>query len=101
MRIIVTVRGSLAQLSPREREVGRLLVEGNTNKTIAFSLQVSVSTVKGHLERMMHKLTLANRVQLSVWLVSHPESVSGMAVEVASVRPFPPILAFPLPQLSA
>lgn len=101
MRIIGTVRGSLAQLSPRECEVGRLLVDGQSNKAIAFSLQISVSTVKGHLERMMRKLTLANRVQLSVWLVSHPESVSGVAVEVASAHPFPPILAFPLPQLSA
>lgn len=101
MRIIVSVRGRLAQLSPREREVGRLLAHGSSNKDIAFSLRISTSTVKGHIARMMRKLTLVNRVQLSVWIVEHPEAVDGTAVEIALVLPFPPILAFPLPQLSA
>jgi DNA-binding CsgD family transcriptional regulator len=88
MKIIATVTGYLVQLSPRECQIGRLLAHGSTNKVIGHNLGISPNTVKGHMANMTAKLLLANRVQLSAWLVMHPESVDGLAVDRELVLPF-------------
>ncbi len=46
----------LAPLTPREREVLFLLVEGAGRKEIAARLQLSVNTVRTHLQSLMAKL---------------------------------------------
>jgi len=56
-------------LTSREREVLRQLVDGLSNEEIAVNLNVSESTVKKHLGRVMTKLHLDNRVQLAVYSV--------------------------------
>jgi DNA-binding CsgD family transcriptional regulator len=50
-------------LTPREREVLRLLVGGASNRTIADELLVTVGTVKSHVRRILHKLDAVNRTQ--------------------------------------
>ena len=47
---------SADDLSPREREVLHLVVEGNTNKEVAAAMGISVKTVEIHRKRMMEKL---------------------------------------------
>lgn len=47
---------SLAKLTPREREVMELIVEGRHNKEIARALGISVRTVEVHKARIMTKL---------------------------------------------
>lgn len=51
-------------LSPREREVLRLIAEGYSNREIAKQLVISVNTVEVHRSRLMQKLNLHNRAQL-------------------------------------
>lgn len=51
-------------LSPREREVMRLLAEGYSNKEIAEKLVVSPSTVHTHRSNLMSKLGLSSRREL-------------------------------------
>ncbi|ABK44594.1 two component transcriptional regulator, LuxR family [Magnetococcus marinus MC-1] len=46
------------QLSPREKEVVRLVADGQTNKEIARSLGISPKTVDTHRTRLMRKLNL-------------------------------------------
>ncbi len=53
-------------LSPREREVLKLVVKGLTNKEIARSLNISESTVKNHLTSTMEKFHVNNRVEAAV-----------------------------------
>lgn len=53
----------LAQLTPRELEVLRLLPLGLTNRQIADRLFVSAGTVKLHVERIIAKLAVADRTQ--------------------------------------
>lgn len=56
----------LAELTPREREVVRLIGSGLSNEEIAGQLYVSQSTVKTHAGRAMTKLAARDRAQLVV-----------------------------------
>lgn len=53
-------------LSPREKEVLKLVVKGLTNKEIARSLNISESTVKNHLTSTMEKFHVNNRVEAAI-----------------------------------
>jgi DNA-binding NarL/FixJ family response regulator len=52
------------QLTPREREILKLIAEGHTSQEIADSLFISLKTVLGHRSRLMEKLGLKNRTEL-------------------------------------
>jgi DNA-binding NarL/FixJ family response regulator len=52
----VTKRDLLATLSPRQREVLRLIAEGRTTKQIAQVLEISVKTVETHRAQLMERL---------------------------------------------
>lgn len=55
-----------ANLSPRELEVLKLLVEGKTNTEIAKELFLSPNTIKTHVKGIMNKLVVDDRVQAAV-----------------------------------
>ena len=52
-----------ADLTPREREVLALLVEGLSNPEIAARLSVSRSTAAGHVSNILGKLGVSNRAE--------------------------------------
>jgi DNA-binding NarL/FixJ family response regulator len=54
------------ELTPREREIVRLIATGLSNEEIAGQLYVSRSTVKTHAGRAMLKLAARDRAQLVV-----------------------------------
>jgi RNA polymerase sigma factor (sigma-70 family) len=51
-------------LTPRERQVLKLLAEGNSNKEIANTFAISQRTVETHRARLMKKLELHSMNQL-------------------------------------
>lgn len=53
-----TKRDLLATLSPRQREVLRLIAEGRTTKQIAQELEISVKTVETHRAQLMERLDI-------------------------------------------
>lgn len=57
----------LDQLSPREREVLRLLARGYRYKEIATKLTISIKTVESHVSAVLRKLQLSSRHELSAW----------------------------------
>jgi DNA-binding NarL/FixJ family response regulator len=57
----------LDQLSPREREVMRLIARGYTYKEIARRLELSVKTVETHVSAVLRKLQLSSRHELTRW----------------------------------
>ncbi|MGH9232753.1 MAG: response regulator [Acidimicrobiales bacterium] len=57
----------LDQLTPREREVLRLLARGYTYKEIARRLSVSIKTVESHVSSVLRKLQLSSRHELTRW----------------------------------
>ncbi|WP_435190288.1 LuxR C-terminal-related transcriptional regulator [Streptomyces sp. bgisy126] len=54
------------QLSPREQEVARLVVQGRANKDIAESLVLSTRTVEHHVARIMRKLNASSRTDIAL-----------------------------------
>lgn len=58
------VRARIAALTPREREVMRLVVAGRSNKHIANELGVSKKTVEAHRARMMEKMQATSLPEL-------------------------------------
>jgi DNA-binding NarL/FixJ family response regulator len=65
--ITPSVDEELDQLTPREREVLRLLARGYAYKEIAAELYISIKTVETHASNVLRKLQLSNRHQLTRW----------------------------------
>jgi DNA-binding NarL/FixJ family response regulator len=51
------------RLSPREKEVLRLVAQGSSNKEIAAHCYVSETTIKAHLRKILEKLQVKNRAE--------------------------------------
>jgi DNA-binding NarL/FixJ family response regulator len=57
----------LDQLTPREREVLRLIARGFAYKQVARRLEISVKTVESHVSAVLRKLQLSSRHELARW----------------------------------
>lgn len=57
----------LNRLTPREREVMRLIARGYTYKEVAKELVLSVKTVETHVSAVLRKLQLSDRHELTRW----------------------------------
>ncbi|MEZ5219296.1 MAG: response regulator transcription factor [Ilumatobacteraceae bacterium] len=66
-----TTDAELDQLSPRERDVLRLIARGYTYKEVAAELVLSVKTIETHVSAVLRKLQLSNRRELSRWAAAH------------------------------
>lgn len=53
----------IASLTPQQKVVLRLVVEGKLNKQIAYELDVSMTTVKAHVSAILSKLHVFSRTQ--------------------------------------
>ena len=58
-------------LTPREREVVKLVAEAHTTEQIASLLQISPRTVERHRENILAKLGMRDRVELTRWAIRH------------------------------
>jgi two-component system response regulator NreC len=59
------------QLTPRELEVLKYIVQGYTNRQIGEELSISVRTVEGHRANLSGKLGLHSRVDLVRYAREH------------------------------
>jgi len=60
-----SLAGRVAELTERERDVMRLVVEGLPNKLIADQLAISVRTVEVHRARVFEKMEVKSAVELA------------------------------------
>jgi DNA-binding NarL/FixJ family response regulator len=80
------------EFSPRELEVLEHLMRGKPNKTIAFELQMSESTVKVHIKSIMSKVSATNRTEVvcriqSADIVSRSDTALGGRTDPSVVWP--------------
>ncbi|MFM0272744.1 response regulator transcription factor [Paraburkholderia aspalathi] len=70
------------RLTPRQREVLRLLAEGKSNKQICRVLNVAEGTIKNHLYALFRQIGVSNRTEAALWLARHvtPENVRGQTL---------------------
>ena len=54
----------------------RSLMEGASNKAIAFKLVMTESTVKVHMKTILRKLRLENRTQAAIWARDHADELA-------------------------
>lgn len=70
------VAAALGRLSPREREVARLVAQGLPNKTIARALDISERTVHVHRQHVMEKVGVTSAAQLARLMIrADPKSL--------------------------
>jgi DNA-binding NarL/FixJ family response regulator len=57
------------ELTPREREILRLVAAGMANKEIAAELAITERTARTHVSNILRKLGLGSRTQAALWAV--------------------------------
>jgi DNA-binding NarL/FixJ family response regulator len=61
----------VSPVTPREREVVKLIAEAHTTEQIASLLVISPRTVERHRENILAKLGMRDRVQITRWAIRH------------------------------
>ena len=54
-------------LTPRERQIANLIADGLSNKGISRQLGIEIATTKNHVHRILAKLSLQRRGQVTAW----------------------------------
>lgn len=67
---VAEVDEEIDRLSPREREVMRLIARGYTYREVASELVLSIKTVETHVSAVLRKLQLSDRRELARWAAS-------------------------------
>lgn len=58
------------ELSPRQADIVKHLLRGESDKQIARDLKISVPTVRTHLRRLFQKFGVSDRVELILYIVA-------------------------------
>lgn len=69
MKIRQVIDDDDVPLTQRETQVLRHVALGLSNKEIGRSLEISVETVKEHVQNILRKITVSDRTQAAVWAV--------------------------------
>lgn len=64
-----TEKADYNSLTPREKDILKLIADGLSNKMIGRKLDISDGTVKVHVKHLLKKLKLRSRVEVAVWAV--------------------------------
>jgi LuxR family transcriptional regulator of csgAB operon len=57
----------ISALTPREKEILKMLSTGASNDNISQTLYISYHTVKTHLHHIYRKINVSDRLQASFW----------------------------------
>lgn len=68
---VVESADAIATLTQREREVIRLIAQGQSNREIAAALVISEKTAKAHVSNILGKLGLEDRTQMAIYALKN------------------------------
>jgi DNA-binding CsgD family transcriptional regulator/tetratricopeptide (TPR) repeat protein len=68
---IAPLSTEVAILTVREREVLGLVIEGRTDREIAYALSISTGTASRHVANILHKLEVPTRSAAAAWAIRH------------------------------
>jgi DNA-binding NarL/FixJ family response regulator len=71
---------TLSDLTPRELEILRLVLEGRTNRAIAAEIFISEKTVEFHLDNLYTKIGVRTRLMAGVWALQQ-----GLSIETREI----------------
>jgi DNA-binding CsgD family transcriptional regulator len=94
VRLVAVRRGApspMSMLSPREREIARMVALGYPNKAIASVLDISSWTVASHLRRVFMKLQVTSRAAMIMRLYDTGLAALPSALSELSCHPREPI----------
>ncbi len=69
--LVIPPQISRPLLTPRERDVLRLLAAGKSNREIGDALYLSVRTVERHIANLYGKIDAHNRAEATAWALTH------------------------------
>jgi two-component system nitrate/nitrite response regulator NarL len=64
-------------LTSREVEILKRLMEGESNKVIARKLDIAEATIKVHVKSILRKVRVKNRTQAALWATAHLSAPSS------------------------
>ena len=68
---VITLPPELAELTPRELEILKLIAAGSNNREIAGQLYISEGTVKNHVTNILTRLNVRDRTQAAILAKTH------------------------------
>ncbi|MGX0903617.1 DNA-binding NarL/FixJ family response regulator [Roseovarius sp. MBR-79] len=68
---------ALANLTPQQQKIMRLICAGKANKQIAYELSLAEATVKAHITALLNRLGVKNRTQAAVLINNARAQGSG------------------------
>jgi len=71
----------MSQLSGREAAILKGLVQGASNKVIAYQLRITEATVKVHVKAILRKIRVKNRTQAAIWALNCQALPKGPSAE--------------------
>lgn len=89
----LTAANGIEQLTPREREVVRLVVEGFSNREAAVQLGLSTHTVKNYIFSVFDKVGVSSRAELIMFVLSKVnryqslESSRSHSLKAVAIKP--------------
>ena len=84
----------VSSLTPRQRDMLRLLQQGLDNQSIAQRLDLSIKTVENHLTSLYRRLDVQSRLEAVSYASEHPE-VLGLSAHHTAKRSPPPRTSVP------
>jgi len=80
-----TERSGKIHFTPREDQIIRLLIQGHANREIGDTLGIDSVTVKAHIGRLMRKVGVVNRIELTMYALRKRAS-EGRASQLTGTR---------------
>lgn len=77
----------LAELTPQQQKIMKLICAGKPNKQIAYELSLAEATVKAHITALLRRLGVQNRTQAAV-LVESAQPATAMGTGEADAQAF-------------